>query len=113
MYTLPMSSSFRGLVLSMAVLWAVVPQLACFTPGQIVADCGNGGMSHECCQVVVQFDVGTPAKTVAKVAPELSLAEAPFETALAVLFAGFNTTFITSDHSLPPDPGISSVILRI
>jgi hypothetical protein len=113
MCTLTMSLSFRRLVLSMAMLWALVPQLACFAPDQIVADCGNSGMSHECCQVVVQLDLGTPAKTVANVAPDLHVTEAVFETAPAVVFASLHTILIASDHAPPPDPGTSSAILRI
>ena len=55
--TLPMSRSFRTLALSVAMLWALVPQLACFMPDQMTEteqqcckemanDCGGSGVSQ-------------------------------------------------------------------
>ena len=44
MYTLPMSRSFRTLALSVAMLWALAPQLACFMPGQMTET------EQQCCK---------------------------------------------------------------
>src|SRR5947207_15439563 len=62
MYTLPMTWSFRMLAGSMALIWVLVPQLACFMPDpaatpaemeccqKMKSDCSGMNMSHECCR---------------------------------------------------------------
>jgi len=122
-YTLPMSWSFRTLVLSLAALWALAPQIACFMPGQMTqaeqeccqqmgGDCAGSGMSHECCQTVVRPDVGTLAK-LRDVMPDDNVAERVFETESFFLFVGSHPIAAPADETPPAPSGISSVILRI
>ena len=67
MYTVRMSRSFRGLVISLTMAWVLLPQIACFMPDamteteqqcckEMANDCSGSGMSHDCCRTVVRTD---------------------------------------------------------
>ena len=125
MYTLHMSRSFRALVLSFGFVWALVPQLACFMPGAMLADeperecckqmandCGKTNMTHECCRTVVPGGEGVAVKTVRHTAPQLEVIETSAILGSAPL-AGARHEFIQNIHAPPHDPGASFLILRI
>ena len=123
MYTLPMSRSFRLLVLSVTMLWALGPQIACFMPDrmteteqecckQMANDCSGSGMSHECCRTVVHSDVGTLAAANRGIGPESTVADITLAGApAAALTVSGNVAGQT--HAPPHDSATSSVVLRI
>jgi hypothetical protein len=122
MYTLRMSWSFRTLVLSVAMVWALAPQIACFMPDemteaerecckQMAHDCGNAGMSHECCKTVVRPDVGALAKAVRDIAPDATVLDRTIDSlSLVELPRVFSAP---SYHAPPHDFGASPLVLRI
>jgi hypothetical protein len=123
MYTVHMSLPFRILVLSVATLWALVPQLACFVPEEMLTEaeeeccrqmaneCGGTNMSHECCPNPVRIDVGTAAKVIRHAAPQFQIAGI-LEMATPALLAGARLS-IQDGEALPDNPDTSSLILRI
>ena len=123
MYTLGMSWSFRILALSVAMVWALVPQLACFMPDQMLteaekecckemaSECGGTSMSHACCPNPVRIDVGTAAKASRHTVPQFQVA-GTVEIATVSLLAGSRLP-IQDSHAPPRDPDISPLILRI
>jgi hypothetical protein len=74
MYTLHMTWPFRILVISVVMVWALMPQLACFMPDptatpaemecckEMMNDCSGMNMSHECCRTPAHSEVGIIAK---------------------------------------------------
>lgn len=123
MYTLHMSWPFRILVLSVAMLWALVPQLVCFVPEEMLTgveqeccqqmadECGGTNMSHECCPNPVRTDVGTAAKAIRHAAPQFQVASI-LEIAAPPLLAGARLSI--QDGDAPPhNPDTSSLTLRI
>ena len=123
MYTLDMSWSSRALVLSVAIVWALGPQLACFMPEamtepeaecckQMANDCGKTNMTHECCRTVVPGGEGVAVKTIRHTAPQLEVIETSAILGSAPL-AGARHEFIQNIHAPPHDPGASFLILRI
>ena len=124
MYTLGMSWPFRILVLSVAMLWAVVPQIACFMPDEMLTDvekecckqmaneCGGTNMSHECCANPVRIDVGTAAKAIRHAAPQFQVAGILNIATTPALPAG--SRLPAQDSQAPPhNSDISPLILRI
>src|SRR5262245_40808353 len=91
MYTCRMSWSFRALVMSLTLLWAVAPQLACFMPGEVLTEaehecckemldaCGGTNMTHDCCRTVIRADVGIVAKSIRSAPPQLFVVGTPDE----------------------------------
>jgi hypothetical protein len=127
MNTLRMSWSFRALVFSGALVWALVPQLACFLPEttmteseaaccmQMAGDCGDANMSsHLCCRSVLRSDVATtvkarqihPPRESSATLVTLDLPPLPFA-------ADGRLSFVANFHAPPPDPQVSSLTLRI
>ena len=125
MYTLHMSWSFRAFVLSFAFVWALVPQLACFMPGAMLADepekecckqmandCGKTNMTHECCRTVVPGGEGVAVKTMRHTAPQPEVIATLAITGSAPLDEA-RRLFIQNTHAPPHDRAASSLILRI
>jgi hypothetical protein len=123
MYTLRMSPSGRVLAFGLAMLWVMVPQIACFMPdqmteaeqeccAQMAGDCSGSGMSHECCRRVVRPDDATVAAGRA-MAHDFVLAESSAEVAGCPLLIASTVSFFSMNSSPPIDTGPSSVILRI
>jgi hypothetical protein len=124
MYTFRMSWSFRGLVLSLAMVWTIAPQLACFMPDEVLTEaekecckemmqaCGGMNMTHDCCRTVVRADVGIIAKSIRNSVPEFSVAGGPDESAAVWTSASHGLFFLTT-HAPPPDRETASLILRI
>jgi len=124
-----MASRFKVLALKVALVWALVPQLACFFPEtmmteseadccrQMAADCGQMNMpsSHECCKHVVRSDLATMARAPRHIVPDFESAAIPatseipslprIEDARGLDVAGFRAT--------PPGSPPFSLILRI
>jgi hypothetical protein len=126
MYTLHMSWAFRAAVLSLGFACGLAPQLACFMPSESVkademdccqkmaSDCGSSAnMSHACCKAVMHTDLGIAAKLILNLMPLPDVTNAP-ENISAVLLQDL-VPELPSDsyHSPPPDPVVSSPILRI
>ena len=124
MYTFYMSWSFRALVLSLAVIWTLGPQLACFVPAPILTEsekdcckelmlaCGRMNMTHDCCRTVVRADVGIIAKNIRGDAPGFSIAGRPDEMP-APSVSGRHGPFFSNTHVPPPDREASPLVLRI
>jgi len=123
MYTLPMSRSFRTLALSVTMLWALVPQIACFMPDQMTeteqqcckemaSDCGGASMSHACCQTVVRPNAGTLAKA-GGISPDFTFADRTLDMAALVPLPRSGNFAFTTNHAPPHDSETSPVILRI
>lgn len=123
MYTVHMTWSFRALVLSVAMVWALVPQLACFMPDpaltppemdcckEMVNDCGTN-MSHECCRTPGPTDVGIVAKATRVKA--LHLAEAVMlHVESSPLRTPSRGLSVQHTHAPPHDAGASPLVLRI
>jgi hypothetical protein len=118
-----MSWSFHALVLGVAVIWGLAPQIACFIPDQprtqhemdcceqMAGECGRMEMS--CCQKVVRTDtVGITAKAVRHVAPQTDIAPKPLPVSIALpIYLGDSS--IRNDHAPPHDIGASPLVLRI
>ena len=112
------------MALSVAMLWALVPQIACFMPDQMTEteqqcckqmanNCGGAAMSHECCKTVVRPDVGTLAATIRGIAPDFNVAARTFNAAAAVALPQSGDLAATFIHAPPHDIQASPVILRI
>jgi hypothetical protein len=123
MYTWYMSRSFKTLAFSVALLWVVAPQAACFMPDamteteqqcckEMANDCGGSGMSHECCRTVARPDVAMLAAANRALVQEFTLVERGGEIDIARLL-NFSTIHFSSNQSPPVDTGPYSVILRI
>src|SRR5439155_25748153 len=125
MYTLHMTWSFRALALSIAMVWALVPQLACFMPDpaltpaemdcckQMANDCSGMNMSHECCRTPGHTDVGIVAQAArvkaSHVADAVMLHIESFRLSIPL-----HEFFVRGSHAPPPDPeGASPLVLRI
>jgi len=124
MYTLRMSRSGRVLAFGLAMLWVMVPQIACFMPdpmteaeqeccAQMAGDCSGSGMSHECCRRVVRPDHATIAAASRVMAHDFVLVENSAEIVDSVLLLASSVSFFSINSSPPIDTGPSSVILRI
>jgi len=110
--------------MSLALLWAIAPQLACFMPGEVLTEaehecckemleaCGGMNMTHDCCQPVIRSDVGIVAKSIRNVAPQLSIVGKPNEIATPWVF-GPHGPAVMNTHAPPFDPGASFLVLRI
>lgn len=111
--------------MSVAVLWALVPQIACFMPDSMMtqaekdcckdmaSNCSGPDMSHECCQTVARPDAGTVAKMIRNVSPDFAVVGRTIDTAASPLVAVSRRLSILNSHAPPDDPEASSVILRI
>jgi hypothetical protein len=125
MYTLHMSWSFRALVLSVTLAWAIAPQVACFVPDQTLTksemdccermanDCGGANMNHACCRPVIRTDVGIAAKLVRDFMPQLHVAESTADFSAEPSHSGSQALPFENNHAPPPEPVVSSSILRI
>jgi hypothetical protein len=120
-----MSWSFRTLALSVVLAWGLVPQLACFMPdqartksemdcceGMSSADCNSANM-HDCCQTVVRTNFGVAMKVVRNVVPPVDAINSWIAIQVPVDHDGFRELSIQDSHAPPPDPVVSSSILRI
>jgi hypothetical protein len=125
MYTLPMSSCFRLLVLAILLTVGLAPQLACFMPDEgamqadmdcckgMTGDCSAANMSHACCQTVVRTDVGLTAETIQHAMPRVDVAEYGgniVSTSLVPIYGDFSRQ---TDHAPPDKPGQFPLVLRI
>jgi hypothetical protein len=122
-----MSWSFRALVSNAALVWALVPQLACFLPEttmteseadcckQMAGDCGDANMSsHACCRQVLRSDVATTVKAPRQIDPPVESAATFVTLDLPPLpYAADGRFIIATVHAPPPDPQVSSLTLRI
>jgi hypothetical protein len=120
-----MSWSFRALVLSVAALWGLAPQIACFLPDQpltqhemdccekMAGDCGQMDMS--CCQTVVRTDIlGVTAKAMPNITPHVgTLSWPPAIVPTLISMDVFGDRSSQHEHAPPRDVGDSSLILRI
>jgi hypothetical protein len=124
MYTLRMSVSGRALAFGLAILWVMVPQIACFMPDpmteaeqecceQMAHNCGSSGMSHECCRRVVRTDPATLAAASRVMAHDFVLVEGSTEIDGSALLTASTFSYFFRNSSPPIDTGPSSVILRI
>ena len=106
MYTLHMTWPFRLLVVSVTMLWAFVPQLACFMPDptampaamecckEMMNDCSGMNMSHECCQTRIPAD---PEAGIIAKAPRVHTPQ----VAEVVMVHADSSLLWTSVHRLP------------
>lgn len=120
-----MSWSFRALVLGVLTAWAVAPQLACFMPDQTLTksemncceqmanDCGGANMSQACCLPVIRTDVGIAAKLLDHLMPQILAAETAVDSSAELSNRDSRRLPIQNNHAPPPDPLVSSSILRI
>ena len=124
MYTLYMTWPFRALALSVAMVWALVPQLACFMPDpaltpaemdccqKMANECGGMNMSHECCRPQARADVGIVAQSARIKVPHLAdavmLHIEPFRPLMVS-----SGLFVRETHAPPPDPVSPPLALRI
>jgi hypothetical protein len=120
-----MSWSYRVAVLSLVAVCGLAPQLDCFTAGRtltapemdccekMAADCGTPTMTHACCQTVTRTDVGVVAKVIRDVMPAANVAATAVDVLSALPLDDFRRPFIRSDHAPPPEPELTSSILRI
>jgi hypothetical protein len=125
MYTLPMSWSFRVLVVGVVMAWGLGPQLACFMPENMLteaerdccekmaSECGGTNMSHECCRTVVRSDVGIATKIVRNVMPHFDVASPTAETHVILCLTFFPQFLIADGHAPPGQAGVSFLTLRI
>jgi hypothetical protein len=120
-----MSWSFRTLVITVVVAWALVPQLACFMPdqartksemdcceGMTSVDCNSANM-HDCCQTVVRTNFSVAVKIASNVIPPVDAANTWTAILAALAHDGFREVSLQDSHAPPPDPVVSSSILRI
>jgi hypothetical protein len=123
-YTSHMSWPYRVLILTMVVVWGLIPQIACFMPDQSptqaemdccqkkAPDCGE--MNMTCCRTVGPAQiVGINAKPVRNPMPDVDVASAPVSIAVVSLPAALTGSAIPNDHAPPYDSAASSLILRI
>ena len=124
MYTLHMTWSFRALVLSVAMVWGLVPQLACFMPDpaampaemecckEMMNDCSGMNMSHDCCRTPPHADLGIIAKATR--ASALHIAEAVmFHVESSSVPTSSQRLSVRDTHSPPHDYEASLLVLRI
>jgi hypothetical protein len=124
-----MQNRFKVLALKVALVWALVPQLACFFPETVMTeseadccrhmagDCGQMNMpsSHECCKHVVRADFATIAKAPRHIVPDFESAVilANFETLSVQLIEDIRGFAVAGFETPPPGPPPSSLVLRI
>jgi len=124
MYTLHMTWSFRALVLSVAMVWGLLPQLACFMPDstptpaemecckEMMNDCSGMNMSHDCCRTPPHTDVGIIAKATRVSA--LHIAEAVMFHVESFPLPTSSSRLPAQDADSPPhDYAASLLVLRI
>lgn len=124
MYTLHMSWSFRAAVLMVLLAWGLAPQVVCFMPDetltpseidcckQMAGDC-MANMSHACCQKAVRPDTGITAKVLRHLMPQLDVADREFADPPAFLDMNCREALVQNNHAPPPEPLVSSSVLRI
>ena len=124
MYTLLMSWPFRALALSVAALWIIAPQLACFMPDELLTepemeccrqmamDCGGMSMTQPCCRHVSHTDVGIASKALRHPAPQFMAIEITDRAATPPVSGILKLSFRNA-HAPPHDPQASSLALRI
>jgi hypothetical protein len=123
MYNLNMSWSFRTLVLSVAALWVIAPQLACFMPEpasmskmpcckMMSHDCSGAKMSKDCCRTLGASDVGVVAKDTRVKPPEMAEAVLP-KVELAPVRASSGILWVPNTHDPPQHADASPLVLRI
>src|SRR5438132_5443823 len=123
MYTHHMTWSFRALALSVAIVWALVPPLACFMPDpaltpaemdcckQIANDCGSS-MSHDCCRTTGHTEIGIMVQVARVNAPNLADAVVPGVQSLPLRTASRNL-LVQDTHAPPHDPEVSPLVIGI
>ena len=124
MYNSHMSWPFRMLVLGVAVLWLIAPQLACFMPDPMPMsskmpccklmshDCTGPKMSKECCRTLGSSDVGVVAKNTRVKPPELAEAVL-IKVELSPLRISSGILSVPNTHDPPQDGEVSPLVLRI
>jgi hypothetical protein len=112
------------MVVAMALVWGLVPQIACFLPDQLLTasekDCCEtmagqcGQMDMPCCRTVVRTDMtAIQAQVVRSINPALNAVPVAPVTSCALLPRRWTGSFVLDDHAPPPDVGASSLTLRI
>jgi hypothetical protein len=104
-----MLRAFKVLALTVTMLWALMPQLACFFPEDVHApsECCKR-MAGDCCETTVREDVAAPAKEIREFTPHFQVAAfavtAPLE---------FDGPEIRDDYVSPDESHVPVPILRI
>jgi hypothetical protein len=124
MYTLHMTWPFRVLVISVAMVWALMPQLACFMPDptatpaemecckEMMNDCSGMNMSHECCRTPAHPEVGIIAKATRVNTPHMAEA-VMLNVESSVLWIPSRRLPVQDTHAPPHDVDVSPLVLRI
>jgi len=120
-----MSWSFRFLVLSITLLWAAAPQIACWMPDhhmtqeerdcceQMAHECHRGpSMSHDCCQTDVRDDLATSGKRIDP-RPDFDFPITWNDVARSLTAIAMNSVAIQNSHSPPHEITTASTVLRI
>src|SRR5215471_4643586 len=119
-----MSGAFRAFILTLVMMWAVAPQLACFlpeqTPTQSEMDCCKGmagdcnpTMSRECCQTLARTEVGIAAKVPRHSEAPVQIASVTTDAVSVSFTVSHRQLSNLSDDSPPDKTHSSSLILRI
>ena len=123
-YNLRMSWSLRGVALAIAMMWAVVPQLACYMSyrtlsaaemeccKEMLDACGNPNMTHECCRVEPPPHDGIAVKIVRYDPPRVEIAETPLISS-SVPSEAMRQQVTQGPPPPPHDPSTLSLILRV
>ena len=121
-----MRSWSRLFALSFALMWALVPQLACFLPESSLtaaemdccqgmgAECGHMQMpDHGCCQKVVRTETAPLLKAAHHAVPQPEAAAATYDGFDVRHSIAGNHNFLDVTHAPPPLESSTSLILRI
>jgi len=125
MYTLHMSSTFRGLALIVALAMGLTSQATCLAFDQadtqskpdcctqMANNCDGTNTSMACCQTVVRTDPAVAATTTRNLTQRFDAAEraADVEAPLPIMVSAERA--FQRNHEPPHDPGVSSLVLRI
>jgi hypothetical protein len=124
MYTLHMTWPFRGLAISVAMVWALVPQLACFMPDltatpaemecckEMMNDCSGMNMSHDCCRTPAHPEVGIIAKATRINQPHMAEA-VMLNVESSLVWTPVRRLASQDTHAPPHGAAASPLVLRI
>jgi hypothetical protein len=124
-YTEAMSWSFRSLVFSIVLAWGFLPQVACFMPDQAATpaemdcckgmsgDCSGANMAHACCQTIVRPSVGIAVKLLRSLEKPTLVAEHTIKLETSIPRNPASEVLLIQDQAPPPDPALSTLVLRI
>src|SRR2546422_10088099 len=120
-----MSWAFRASVILLVMAWGLVPQVTCFVSEETASqaqrdcckemanDCSGTNTSMDCCRIVARSDLGVAAKIIRLIQPHVDAAEITPDIAASPIPTFTYRLVNLSDHSPPPDAGVSSLVLRI